>query len=409
MRRLSTPSTSPSRPRRKSILSLQSPAKHYQQQPPIAYQTTPSASPYHCPLCHSIPSSDTPSLLLRTAHPQKICKPCYITKLQPRFLRALEDEGSWPVYLDDDDHDEEGRSKSRKRRRPSGALDPTLLPDFPAGFAERWRRKEWEYATPKGERVYCRHWVAAEGAEPRRGGEEVRVESAVISSDSEEETLSPPPHSRVRSTELSPRSLSNPAVSATTASPLYRPPTTRTRTSLTRSSIPDSLTHEGNLVPCGTFLSPVHAPPQIDTRTFVQKALGVSASGATRLVCGTCGGESCARCGMALKKGGWEHECVPGNLGRGAYSSTQKGRVSFGRGKEKVTKGGEGKTEGENSEGSNAMDRNERIAVPAARAALGRSMTAPVVTSENIPATTVMVGQRKKEEDDCEEYVWGWG
>lgn len=112
---------------------------------------------------------------------------------------------------------------------------------------------------------------------------------------------------------------------------------------------------------------------------------------------------------MALKKGGWEHECVPGNLGRGAYSSTQKGRVSFGRGKEKVTKGGEGKTEGENSEGSNAMDRNERIAVPAARAALGRSMTAPVVTSENIPATTVMVGQRKKEEDDCEEYVWGWG
>jgi len=120
---------------------------------------------------------------------------------------------------------------------------------------------------------------------------------------------------------------------------------------------------------------------------------------------------------MALSQGRWGHECVPGNLRKGSFSSAggEGRRASMSKVQGKMGAGGGEKTE-DQGEKDGEVYRKGKASDTAAKIALVRSMTAPIVAEERI-RTTAAVGWREREEEEEEEeeeggredYLWGWG
>lgn len=73
-----------------------------------------------------------------------------------------------------------------------------------------------------------------------------------------------------------------------------------------------------------------------------------------------------------------------------------------------VGAGGGEKTE-DQSEKDGEVDRKGKPSAAAAKIALVRSMTAPIVAEERIRATAAVGWQEKEEEGGREDYLWGWG
>lgn len=66
-----------------------------------------------------------------------ICKDCFVFDLKPKFEAAVQNENAWPVMF-------------------GTRLHPSSFPDFfTQSFIAEYTRKEKEYKTPIGTRIYC--------------------------------------------------------------------------------------------------------------------------------------------------------------------------------------------------------------------------------------------------------------